>query len=94
MLLVGVLLAVAANVATLFLINSFRADVSDLAQRQLKERQMPEVGEVAIAEASWRSGGILIVVKTPRETGQTAAEWAAAHKANVDAMLVQFPKDP
>ena len=93
-LALGVLLAVALIGFSIFqqygLKESFRLWVQG---QEARNAAMAEIVEVAIAEASWRSGGILIVVKTPREVGQTAAEWSAAHKANVDAMLVQFPKD-
>lgn len=45
-------------------------------------------------ENSWRSGGTTITVRTYEQPGQTPAEFAAAHKARVDAALTQFPKDP
>lgn len=44
--------------------------------------------------STWTSGGITVTVTTTREDPTwTNAEWAAEHRARVDAMLVEFPKD-
>lgn len=44
------------------------------------------------AEASWVSGGITITVKTTRNSGESAGDFADRHKEAVDAMLAKYPK--
>jgi hypothetical protein len=43
---------------------------------------------------TWKSNGLTVAVTTPKRDGETAAQWAARHKEDVEAMLVAFPKDP
>ncbi len=44
--------------------------------------------------SSWTSGGIVRTVVTTRREDESAEDWAARHRDEVEAMLALFPKDP
>ena len=44
--------------------------------------------------SSWTSGGIVRTVTTTRRDGESAEDFAARHRDEVEAMLALFPKDP
>lgn len=46
------------------------------------------------ATSEWMSQGLKTTVTTVRLSGETAADFAARHRAAVDEMLKLFPRDP
>lgn len=56
-------------------------------------RTQRETRFVDTATSEWMSGGVKIVVTTTQKEGESNDDFAKRHKARVDAMLSQFPKD-
>lgn len=59
--------------------------------------EQPKHPHMEPATATWISGGIEITVTTVQDTTSTPPEsvdeWAKRHRARVNAMLVEFPRD-
>ena len=60
--------------------------------RHLEQTQ--EEKKMQTMSTSWKSGGVEMTLKTPRQDPETAAAWMARHKEALDAAKVAFPVDP
>jgi hypothetical protein len=89
MRLTNILLA-AVLVAGVGATSIFVSGIDDIHQLQayIGRRVMPDF------TTTWTSDGMTVTVNTTIKDGETNAQAAARHRAKVDALLVQFPKDP
>lgn len=86
---IGVLLAVIGVGFMVWKVQGLTTEIHAWADQAEREKM-----EANYMEGSWRSGGVLITVRTYEEPGQTPAQFAEAHAARVAAAKAQFPKDP
>ena len=60
--------------------------------RHLEQAQ--EEKKMQTMSTTWKSGGVEMTLKTPRNEAEAAPAWMARHKEALDAAKVVFPVDP